>query len=111
MSDESTVQVQKEPIRGRNDSAVKMFAGLAIGEIVAVLLILMLSLFLSRSGVVGLGSAFLAYAYFRYLKALVPENFFKNAWRYYTRKHYVYRAGARDHEWRPPIVPNQTQPR
>lgn len=105
MSADNEVQIQKEPVRGRNDSAMKMFAGLALGEILTVLGAFILTLFITRTGVTAFGVLFALYAYFRYVKVAVPDNFFKNALRYYTRKHYVYRAGGIDYEWRPPIKP------
>lgn len=104
MSAESEVQLQKEPVRGRNTSAIKMFAGLSFGEILVVFGVGVLGQILFRNAKVTFGLMILAFAYFRYLKATIPEGYIKNAWRYYTRKHEVYRAGGRDYEWRPPIT-------
>lgn len=104
MSSESEFQIQKEPVHGRDDSPIKMLAGLSIGQIAIVMLVGIGALLLFRKGQVAFGLSVLTYAHFRYLQARLPDNFFKNAWQHYTRKHEVYRAGERDYEWRPPII-------
>lgn len=99
-------QIEKEPVHGRDTSAIKMFAGLSMGEIMILLLSSIFLQLIVGSGLLTMSVAFVLYIYFRSLRSKIPDGFFANAYQFYTRDHQIYRAGGRDYEWRPPVVPD-----
>lgn len=99
-------EIKKEPVYGRDESGARLF-GWTFGEMALVAGTLIGAQILFQSGKVSIAAAVLAYLYVKKVKGLLPERYIQNAYRFYSRKHFLYRAGARDTEWVPPIMPKK----
>lgn len=96
-------KIEKEPVQGREETAITMFAGLTMGELLIVIAVAILTLMFGGGGKLVFTNGFLTFVYFRNIKKKIPDRFFSNAFAYYTQPYHIYIASGRDYQWRPPI--------
>jgi hypothetical protein len=97
-------RIEKVPIYGRDDGPSRLL-GWTWGEMALLAGAVIATHAIAHRRLLTISAAVLTYLYIRRVKQLLPDRWFRNLCRFHLRKHAVYRAGARDTYWRPPIRP------
>ena len=96
-------EIQKEKVHERDQIPSKLF-GFTVAELMSIVGAAFVGMIVWDNTTFALATVFAVWGYIKYVKSLVPEDFFKNFIAFYRMDHYTYRASSRDYEWRAPIV-------
>jgi hypothetical protein len=103
MSSEDNFVVEKKPVLARDQSPSRLF-GFTWGDIGTLMAALLVPLWLTGNNYAALISVSASYLFVKKIKRSLPDRIVSNMARWYlVRKEFLYRAGARDTEWRPPL--------
>lgn len=97
-------QLQVTPVLGRDESPTRLLNLFTIGEFVLYVLSFVITQVMFHKAMLSLVALGIAICWTRYFQSRLPERFVSNFIRFHLRHHVIYRAGAPDTQWRPPIL-------
>jgi hypothetical protein len=103
MSDD-TFELKRVPVKNRDQSASRLF-GYTWSEMGMLAGSLFLPQVIVGNGKFSMFCLVATWVFIKKIKTNLPDRFIHNMIRWYIfRKEFLFRAGARDTEWRPPLT-------
>jgi hypothetical protein len=97
-------QLTPQPVRNRSQKPLKLPGGFTLSEMGSVLGAFILTAVFGINGMPRLAILVVMIGYIKFLKDNLPDDFVLKFIRFQFRRHLIYRAGARDTTWAPPIL-------